>query len=264
MLNGLSLFSGVGGLDVALSEWVRPIAYCEIDKYAQGVLLSRMATGDLRQAPIWDDITTLDGSEFESEVDVIYGGFPCQGASVAGLRKGLDDERTGLFFEIIRLAKEIEPKFIFLENTKGILSKGGFEVIAALTSIGYSCRWITKSCKEVGSPQNRERWFCLAYSKHARSSTTETLEGSKETIRNSKNRQDKTSEFKRSDTQGMLSTHQTLRPQNPWYIEPPICRVVTRIPFAMERIKSLGNSVCIEQTKEAFKELIGIKQDANS
>lgn len=60
MLNGLDLFSGIGGLALALSPWVRPIAYCENDRYAQGVLLSRMRDGGLPVAPIWDDVRTLD------------------------------------------------------------------------------------------------------------------------------------------------------------------------------------------------------------
>jgi len=60
MLNGLDLFSGIGGLSVALQEWVRPLAYCEIDPYCQGVLLSRMASNDLDEAPIWPDIKCLD------------------------------------------------------------------------------------------------------------------------------------------------------------------------------------------------------------
>lgn len=75
MLNGLSLFAGIGGLDVALSGYVRPIAYCEIDPYCQAVLLSRMASNDLDNAPIWDDVKTLNGKDLEA-VDIIVGGFP--------------------------------------------------------------------------------------------------------------------------------------------------------------------------------------------
>jgi len=86
-LNGLDLFSGIGGITLALSEWVRPIAYCEIDRYCQGVLLSRMRSGDISTAPIWDDVRTLKG-EMLPKVDIIYGGFPCQDISTAGHGKG--------------------------------------------------------------------------------------------------------------------------------------------------------------------------------
>lgn len=75
MLNGLSLFSGIGGIDVALSQYMRTKYYCEIDPYCQGVLLSRMASGDLDNAPIWDNVTTLNGKDLEA-VDIIVGGFP--------------------------------------------------------------------------------------------------------------------------------------------------------------------------------------------
>jgi site-specific DNA-cytosine methylase len=85
MLNGLSLFSGIGGLDIALSDWVRPIFYCEIEPYCQAVLLSRITERNLANAPIWDDIRNLYKKQIkftgEPEVtadgiDIIYGGFP--------------------------------------------------------------------------------------------------------------------------------------------------------------------------------------------
>ena len=76
MLNGLSLFSGIGGIDVALSEYVRTVAYCEIDTYCQAVLFSRMASGELQTSPIWDDIKTLEGGSLRGDVDIIFGGFP--------------------------------------------------------------------------------------------------------------------------------------------------------------------------------------------
>ena len=117
MLNGLDLFSGIGGLSVALSPWAKPIAYCENDRYCQAVLLSRMSDGQIETAPIWDDITTLvSGMLPRNGIDIIYAGFPCQDISVAGTGKGLGGERSGLFFEIVRLASELRPRFVFLEN----------------------------------------------------------------------------------------------------------------------------------------------------
>ena len=117
MLNGLSLFSGIGGLDVALSGYVRPIAYCEIDAYCQGVLLSKMHERSIDRAPIWDDIRSLSGKQFISRsIDMLYGGFPCQDISVAGHGIGLAGERSGLFFEVTRLVNELRPRFVFLEN----------------------------------------------------------------------------------------------------------------------------------------------------
>lgn len=163
MLNGLDLFSGIGGLTVALEPWIRPVAYCERERYAQGVLLSRMATGDIPTAPIWDDVTTLDGAPWRGVIDIIYGGFPCQDISVAGHGAGLDGKRSGLFFEIVRLAEEIFPPFIFLENVPAIRTRGLDRVGQELASLGYDCRWDHLSAYDVGAPHKRERWFLLAH-----------------------------------------------------------------------------------------------------
>jgi DNA (cytosine-5)-methyltransferase 1 len=163
MLNGLSLFTGIGGIDLALSEWVRPVAYCENDRYAQSVTLSRMAEGKLPIAPIWDDVTTLSGEQFNKRIDIIYGGFPCQDISIAGLGKGLEGERSGLVFEIFRLTDELKPAFVFLENVPAIRTRGLDRVLQEFTKRRYDCRWTMLSASEVGANHKRERWFLLAY-----------------------------------------------------------------------------------------------------
>lgn len=161
-MNGLDLFSGIGGLTLALSPWVRPIAYCEIEPYARAVLLSRMEAGDLPSAPIWDDVRTLRGDDLPV-VDIIYGGFPCQDVSLAGARAGLDGERTGLFREAVRLVRECKPKFVFLENVPGI-RRFVHTVRGELEALGYDCRDGFLSAGEVGANHIRNRWWILAHS----------------------------------------------------------------------------------------------------
>jgi DNA (cytosine-5)-methyltransferase 1 len=95
-LKAISLFSGYGGIDLALSEWCRPILYCDIERYAQAILLSRMDDGSLPFAPIWNDVTTLDGSQFKGLVNIVYGGFPCQDISVAGIERKKTQHRIAL------------------------------------------------------------------------------------------------------------------------------------------------------------------------
>jgi len=172
-INGLDLFSGIGGISLALKDYVRPIAYCEIDPYCQGVLLSRMADESLCNGTIWDDIKTLDGNIFKGAVDIIYGGFPCQDISVAGHGKGLAGERSGLFYEIVRLLRETRPKFLFLENVPAITGRGGVEVVKEITKMGYDCRWCVISAASVGALHRRERWFLLAHAKHDGASSSE-------------------------------------------------------------------------------------------
>lgn len=169
MLRGLDLFSGYGGITRALGDYVKPILYCEKEAYAQAILLTRMDEGDLPFAPIWNDVTTLDGKKLKGMVEIIYGGFPCQDISVAGKfdpRQNdhfLESERSGLFKEIIRLAREIKPSFIFLENVPAIESRGAERVQEALAENGYASRWDHLSAAEVGANHRRERWFCLAF-----------------------------------------------------------------------------------------------------
>lgn len=161
MIYGLDLFSGVGGLSLALQGWVRPVAYCELDPYVRGVLLSRMRSGDLAVAPIWDDVKTLSGLHLPA-VDLVYSGFPCQDISVAGAGRGLTGERSGLVREILRLVEECRPTFIFLENVPAIRTRGGEAVGKELARLGFDCRWTVVSAADVGAPHLRKRWFLLA------------------------------------------------------------------------------------------------------
>ncbi len=162
-MNGLSLFSGIGGIDLALSEWVRPILYCENERYSQAVLLSRMSDGQLARAPIWDDVCSLRGDELAGQVDIVYGGFPCQDLSAAGAGAGLAGERSGLYFEIERIVREAKPTFVFLENVPAIRTRGLGRVVWGLAELGYGLRWTTVSAAEVGAPHVRKRWFLLAH-----------------------------------------------------------------------------------------------------
>jgi len=164
-LNGLDLFTGIGGITLGLSKWVKPICYCEIEPYAQSVLKSRIKDGSLPAAPIWDDIRTLDGLPFRGLVDIIYAGFPCQDLSVAGKGEGLEGKRSGLFFEIMRLAEEIKPSFIFLENVPAITGRGLDTVVKEIASLRYDCRYGVLSAFDVGAPHKRERWFLLAHAR---------------------------------------------------------------------------------------------------
>ena len=165
---GLDLFSGIAGLTLALEGYTRTVAYCESDRYAQGVLLSRQAEGRLPVAPIWDDVQTLTKEVLEeagiSRIDLITAGFPCQDISTAGKGLGINKgKRSGLWSEVARLIDELRPGIVFLENVPAITSRGLDRVLADLAEIRYSARWGMFSAAEVGACHRRERWFCLAY-----------------------------------------------------------------------------------------------------
>lgn len=161
-VNGLDLFSGIGGIGLALKPWVRTVAYCECDRYGQGVLLSRMQSGDIDHAPIWDDVRTLKASMLP-RIDIIFGGFPCQDISVAGSRKGLEGERSGLVFELLRIVGECRPRFVFLENSPNIVCMGLERILLEFDAMGFDARWTVVSAAEVGASHLRERFWLVAH-----------------------------------------------------------------------------------------------------
>ena len=226
-------------MSIGLSRWVRPIAYCEIDPYCQAVLVSRISDGLLPNCPIWDNVKTLRGEDFRGSTDIIYGGFPCQDISVAGNGKGLEGERSGLFFEIVRLAKEIKPRFIFLENVPAITKRGGVQVIKEITEMGYDCRWCIISAASIGAIHFRERWFLLAHSNSESKHGLSIREKTEESIFELSSEYEKWKPF----------------PKN----ESSLLGMDDELYFRMDRTRALGNSVVPKQAKKAFKLLMGIK-----
>jgi DNA (cytosine-5)-methyltransferase 1 len=270
MLDGLDLFSGIGGISLSLREWVRPIAYCEFDPYCQGVLLSQMANGNLWVAPIWDDVCSLgkESGQLPSDViDIIYGGFPCQDISTCGTGKGLAGQRSGLFYEIVRLAKEIKPQYVFIENVPAITCRGGLEVVREIASLGYDCRWCVISAASIGAPHKRERWFLLANannrlcqpenekicSRRNEFNISNSKSAYAQSIRMQEGRNSKRIEEGQSFT--MVSSLRSYWEET----ECPFCGVDDGIPYRVDRIKGLGNAVVPQQAKEAFKILMGLK-----
>jgi DNA (cytosine-5)-methyltransferase 1 len=127
-----------------------------------------MRSGELPAAPIWDDVRTLRGDSLGNWVDIVYGGFPCQDLSVAGSGAGLDGSRSGLFFEIVRLARDLRPRFVFLENVPALAVRGLDRVLLEFTALGFDCRWTIVSAAEVGAPHLRERIWILAHARGER------------------------------------------------------------------------------------------------
>lgn len=195
----LSLFSGIGGFEYGIEEaWksiqgterrsVRPngdksntkkrsdeqpeawrdrlikqpknIGYSEIDKYAIQVYEKHFKHKN------YGDATKINPRELP-DFDLLVGGFPCQAFSIAGKRKGFDDTRGTLFFDIARILAEKKPRLVVLENVKGLLSHEGGKtfqtIIGVLTDLGYFVEWQVLNSKNFGVPQNRERVFIIGY-----------------------------------------------------------------------------------------------------
>ncbi|EOI55482.1 DNA (cytosine-5-)-methyltransferase [Enterococcus gilvus] len=142
------------------------VGYVEWDKYARK---SYEAIHQVTDEWTRHDITKISDEEWKElrgKVDIICGGFPCQSFSIAGKRRGFLETRGTMFFEIARAAKQIQPRFLFLENVKGLLShdKGNTfrTILSTLDELGYDAEWCVCNNKWFGIPQNRERTFIVA------------------------------------------------------------------------------------------------------
>ena len=160
----LDLFSGIGGFSYAAEKIVggfETTQFVEIDPYCQSVLHKNFPN-----VPIHNDIKTFTGKP--GQFDVFTAGFPCQDLSVAGRQKGIGEgTRSGLFYEIIRLLGEIQPRFVLFENVRNLLSheKGATfqEILFQIAKAGYDAEWSVISAKDVGACHKRERLWIIAY-----------------------------------------------------------------------------------------------------
>jgi len=159
----IDLFAGVGGFRVGINK-AHPDWECvysnEYDKYANSVYKKHYERCDDR------DIRTVKTEEIPDH-DLLVGGFPCQAFSVAGKRRGFEDTRGTLFFEIARIAKQKQPRLLLLENVKGLLSHDSGNtfktILRSLDELGYDCQWQVLNSKDFGVPQNRERVFIIGH-----------------------------------------------------------------------------------------------------
>lgn len=165
-LHVLSLCSGIGGLDLALRTLgARTVCYVEKDPFCARVLEARIRDGWLDDAPIWDDLATLDGRPWRGSVDLVAGGVPCQGNSSAGKQRGRADERW-LWPHMRKIARDVGCRYLLLENVAGLLAveRGGAlgEILGELAEDGFSVRWDCVRASDVGAPHRRERVFLWA------------------------------------------------------------------------------------------------------
>ena len=158
----ISLFSGIGGFDLAFERaGMECVTVCEIDKNAQEVLRRHFP-----KAELFDDVRKVGKETHERKsIDLVCGGFPCQDVSIAGKRKGIAGERSGLWFEFARIIDELEPQWVVIENVPGLLSSNGgkdFAVIVQwLAKRGYGVTWRVLDAQYFGVPQRRRRVFIV-------------------------------------------------------------------------------------------------------
>ena len=243
-----SLFSGIGGFDLGFERAGMTCKWqVEINEYASRVLAKHWPS-----VPRYKDVSKfcrrLYDCDIEDEngeclcprcntdfgececvgtdqvmdecgsVDVICGGFPCQDISNAGKMAGITGDRSGLFFEIIRIARELGPKFIVLENVASLRGRGLGRVLGELSEIGYAAEWHCIPATYAGAPHQRDRIWIIAYANG---------------IECEEQRWPSPIQAKQS----------TARCDSWWAIEPSVGRVAHGISRRVDRLKCLGNSI---------------------
>lgn len=273
-----SLFSGIGGFDLA-AQWMgwENIFQVEIDNYCQKVLKKNFPN-----VARYTDIKEFDGTKFRGAVDIVSGGFPCQPFSIAGNRKGKEDDRF-LWHEMLRIIREIQPHYIVAENVPGILTQGRglvFEqVCVEMENEGYEVQPVIIPACAIDAPHKRERvWFVANANcerlQYRNGTNKRKIQNIKERLQD--NRETNGLECERTDTnangiglqRGMHTpesettkrfTSTLNAPKNErhsWNDFPtqsPICRRNDGVSNRVDRIKSLGNAIVPQVAYEIFK-----------
>ncbi len=157
----MSVFSGIGGFELGFPASWQCVGFSEVDKYASHIYRKHFCRHKQH-----GDITKINTNEL-SDFELLCGGFPCQAFSIAGKRRGFQDTRGTLFFQICRIAKDKKPRLLLLENVKGLLSHDQGQtfhtIIRSLDGLGYDLQWQVLNSKNFGVPQNRERVFIVGH-----------------------------------------------------------------------------------------------------
>jgi len=274
-MNELALFAGAGGgiLGGHLLGW-RTVCAVEWEAYPASVLVARQNDKILPPFPIWDDVQTFDGKPWQGIVDVVSGGFPCQDISVAGKGDGLEGERSGMWREMARIIGEVMPKYVFVENSPMLTTRGLGTVLRDLVQLGYDAEWGVLGADDVGANHHRKRIWILAYSDsysniRSQSSSNGIQNKTKRKSRssNSSARQfSRTSDVFRSNSMQRYETSDILgnsqstgftscelgqrkieswrtssRTLQWWASEPNVDRVADGVAARVDRLKAIGN-----------------------
>jgi len=230
-MNELALFAGAGGglLASKLLGW-NTIGAVEIEEYPRNVVLQRQRDGMLEPFPIWDDVCTFDGRPWRGSVDVVSGGFPCQDISSAGKGAGLAGDRSGLWFEYLRIVDEVRPRFVFAENSPNLRTRGLGTIIKGLTGLGYGVRWGVLGAWHVGANHKRNRMWVLAHADRPQ------CKGG-------------------SLSSGVYKEHPHTCSQGWWEAEPALDRVGNGVAHWVDRLKATGNGQVPAVAATAFNVL---------
>ena len=258
----LDLFSGIGGFSYAAEKLVGGFTttqFVECDPYCQKVLQKHWPAVALH-----GDIRTFTA---EPRVfDVITAGFPCQDLSVAGKQAGLSAERSGLFYEVIRLARELRPKFLLLENVANLATHQNGEtfqeVLFQIAKAGFDAEWAVIPASDVGACHQRKRIWIVAYTKSQQCNDSESTNSAKSPRVTTKPRDCSSADVTHTNDQRLQGRKSVFVPEHTlqwsagtrnshllspdWrtYVsKPALCRGDDGLSGRVDRLKALGNSI---------------------
>lgn len=284
-LHGISLFSGIGGLDLGVEHILpqsKTICYVEGEIFNAKILFQKMQKGELSHAPIYSDVRTFPSvaHNFSEKVDFITAGFPCQPFSQAGRLKGTNDKRW-LWDSILQTIKQTRPSFLFLENVSNLLNEWEAfdEISKSLSEIGFNLEWANVRASDVGANHQRNRLFIFAYRAGKLSNLILTNPNRKRRTKSYSSKVSKNKAFfsgacneftnpnhngksimliRNEEGRGFQQPKSNFEPSW-WGGKPPfspICRVDDGISYGMDRLRSLGNAVVPLQASQAYYHLI--------
>jgi DNA (cytosine-5)-methyltransferase 1 len=231
-----SLFAGIGGFELGLERsWVNAETIWQVEKKS---FCQRILSKHWPNSTIYNNVKHITKDNVEP-VDVLIGGFPCQSISLAGKMEGLENgDKSGLWWEMWRIARDLRPRLIIMENVANIIRVGGVDVIGSLAQIGYDCEWTIISARQFGAPHLRERWFCIAYSQRR---------GFQNQPIDSQPSHWKTSNMSQHDIGSYVFTTDQSNIGGGYWTKTPrpssFCRVDDGISNRVARLKALGNAI---------------------
>jgi DNA (cytosine-5)-methyltransferase 1 len=255
-MNHLDLFSGIGGFRLALDLCQIPIEHSyhsDIEDYANRVYAQNYPDS----VPL-GDIRAIDGRQLRERHPgpwIITGGFPCQDVSDAGKRKGLAGERSGLWYEMLRIIGELHPELVLIENVAALKNRGLIDVLRGLDSVGFDAEWKTLSALEVGAIHTRKRLWISAHPRnadgHEYRTTDELLaehaDGNVGTVQQSP-----------SPTHAPLSEAEwkAIEAEGSFHGQPLVLRKADGLPDLLDRNKALGNAIVPQCAAKVLSEFL--------
>ena len=251
MLTVGSLFSGIGGFELGLERTggFKTAWQCEKDEFCLKVLAKHWP--DVKR---FTDIKEMGIEENIPYIDVICGGFPCQDISCAGKGAGIHAERSGLWWEMLRIVRLVRPRYVLVENVAALLNMGPDEVLGSLAEIGYDAEWSCLRASDFGAPHRRERIFIVANTKsrkmqHIRKSSSISARAGRYSpdVPDTESPRLEISTVQEPRLSGLSRLKCgrifTGKPAGDWPIESGFCRMVNGVPHRVDRLRALGNAI---------------------